>query len=474
MSYEGTVVLNYKLTKKLGEGGFGAVYLAEHTDLGRQVACKILHPQYSRDPSIVERFFREAKAVTAIGHKAIVAIENYGTLPAGEPFYLMEFFAGSSLDDLASKHRLTSAQLIAIFDPIADALTAAHARSIIHRDLKPDNIMVRMEGPNVADVRLLDFGIAKLMDGESYSMTGGAMGTPSFMAPEQALDAKHIDERADVYAFGATLYAAIAGRPPFSGATAAAILVRAQIDTAESLTLLRAGVTEELWQLVSRCLAKQPTERPQTIAQAWSELRGALGGARLDESVTTTPHAATIMAPSTNLGPTQIPATVPEPFPAGQRSRAPLLAALGLAVAGIATAAIIFVARQGSSSEKPVADAAVQAAVLVDAAVPDAEPVAIDAAPVIDVDAAVAQAPPVDAAVPVDAAIVPPPKQPPKEPPKQPKPPQATCTAESFSSVIASGTEAQVEAALVRLKGCKDKLDSATFTRIQQALVGRL
>ncbi|MGE0395750.1 MAG: serine/threonine-protein kinase [Kofleriaceae bacterium] len=466
MSYEGTVVLNYKLTKKLGEGGFGAVYLAEHADLGRQVACKILHPQYSRDPSIVERFFREAKAVTAIGHKAIVSIENFGTLPAGEPFYLMEFFSGSSLDELAGKHRLTSAQLIAIFDPIADALTAAHGRSIIHRDLKPDNIMVRMEGGRVADVRLLDFGIAKLMDGESYSMTGGAMGTPAFMAPEQALDAKHIDERADVYAFGATLYAAIAGRPPFSGATAAAILVRAQMDTAEPLTLLRAGVSDELAAIVDRCLAKQPADRPQTIAQAWSELREALSRARLDESVTTTPHAATIVAPSTNLGPTQIPATVPEPYPAGRRSRAPLLAALGLAVAGIVTAAIVLATRGGADS--PSAIDAGRLVVVADAAV-----IEIDAA--IVVDAAVATAPPMDAAeapvdaeLPVDAAVADARKTTPKV---QPKP---ACTEDSFRAVIASGTEAQVHAALTRLKGCKDKLDASAFTRVQQALVGKL
>jgi tRNA A-37 threonylcarbamoyl transferase component Bud32 len=464
MAYEGTVVLNYKLTKKLGEGGFGAVYLAEHADLGRKVACKILHPQYSRDPSIVERFFREAKAVTAIGHKAIVSIENFGTLPAGEPFYLMEFFAGSALEDLAAKHRLTSAQLIAIFDPVADALTAAHGRSIIHRDLKPDNIMVRMEGGTVADVRLLDFGIAKLMDGESYSMTGGAMGTPSYMAPEQALDAKHIDVRADVYAFAATLYAAISGRPPFSGSTAAAILVRAQTDMPDSLTLLRAGVTDELAGVMMRCLAKQPSERPPTIAQAWSELRAALGRASLDEGASTTANAATIMAPQTNLGPTQIPATVPEPYPAGQRSRAPLLAGLGLAVAGIATAAIILVTRSGSSSTtKP--DAAVQVAVIVDAApvAIDAAPVEIDAAPMVEVDAAVV----VDAPVAVDAAVV-------EAPKPKPQPPKATCTEASFSSVIASGTEAQINAALTRLKGCKDKLDAGTYTRIQQALVGRL
>ena len=209
MSYEGKTVLNYTLTKKLGEGGFGVVYLGVHADLGRKAAIKILHHQFSTQPQMVERFFQEARAVCAINHRAIIAIENFGRLETSEPFYLMEFFPGGSLTQIASDRWMTSEQLVAIFDPIADALSSAHATNIIHRDLKPDNVMVRIADDKVADVRLLDFGIAKLLDGQSHSMTGSSMGTPAYMPPEQALDAKNVDVRADVYSFGATVYSVL-------------------------------------------------------------------------------------------------------------------------------------------------------------------------------------------------------------------------------------------------------------------------
>jgi serine/threonine-protein kinase len=277
MGYEGEIVLNYKLTKKLGEGGFGAVYLAEHVDLGRHAACKVLHPQYAREPSVVERFFREARAVCAIGHRAIVQIENFGALPAGEPFYLMEYFPGRSLQDECKRRSLGTEQLVAIFDPVADALAAAHGRGIIHRDLKPDNIMVRFEGERVADVRLLDFGIAKLMDVESgASVTGSTMGTPNFMAPEQAIDAKNVDVRADVYAFAATVFAAIAGRPPFVGASIAAIMVMVQMDAPPPLRTLVPEAPEAVEALIARCLAKSRDYRPATVAACWAEMRAAL------------------------------------------------------------------------------------------------------------------------------------------------------------------------------------------------------
>ncbi|MCW5803141.1 MAG: serine/threonine protein kinase [Deltaproteobacteria bacterium] len=278
MGYEGETVLNYRLTEKLGEGGFGAVYLAEHVDLGRRAAIKILHPQYAREPSVVERFFREARAVCAIGHRAIVQIENFGTLPAGEPFYLMEYFPGRSLQQECKVRVLDGEQLVAIFDPVADALGAAHARNIIHRDLKPDNIMVRFDGDRVGDVRLLDFGVAKLMDiGDTAgSVTGSAMGTPNFMAPEQAIDAKNVDVRADVYAFGATVFAAIAGRPPFVGSSVPAIMVMVQMDPPPPLRELVPEAPPAVEATLARCLAKSRDYRPPTVAAAWSELRAAL------------------------------------------------------------------------------------------------------------------------------------------------------------------------------------------------------
>jgi eukaryotic-like serine/threonine-protein kinase len=317
--YEGHVVLNYRLTRKLGSGGFGAVYLAEQLELGRRAACKILHPQFSREPAVVDRFFREARTICEIGHRAIVTIENFGRLPAGEPFYLMELAPGRSLRRIVEERWLTSEQLVAIFDPIADALAAAHAKQIVHRDLKPDNLMVHIEDERVGDVRLLDFGIAKLMDRDgANSITGTVMGTPAYMAPEQAIDAKHVDARADIYAFAATVYTAIARRPPFTDAAIAALLLKAQTQTAPSLAALRPGVPAALDAVVARCLAKDREHRPPTIGDAWSSIRAvlvqhALAVPNAAGDVTLTPGVVAITEPPNPPPPAEPVAAITEP-----------------------------------------------------------------------------------------------------------------------------------------------------------------
>ena len=366
MSYEGKTVLNYTLTRKLGEGGFGAVYLGEHADLGRKAAIKILHHQFSTQPQMVERFFQEARAVCAINHRAIIAIENFGRLDTNEPFYLMEFFPGGSLTEVASERWLTSEQLVDILDPIADALTAAHAKGIIHRDLKPDNVMVRIADDKVADVRLLDFGIAKLLDGQSHSMTGSSMGTPAYMPPEQALDAKNVDVRADVYSFGATVYSAIAGRPPFHGSSVAAILLMVQTDTAELIQHLRPDVPPALDAAIRRCLAKQRDHRPSTIAEAWKAIRTEIVHAHLSSKpmppnpehvgVQTplpveahTRPARPLAAPSEPARPATSLATSPE---VPQRSKLPWIVG---GVGGVAVVGILVAVASTSGSKSDAA-----------------------------------------------------------------------------------------------------------------------
>ena len=352
MSYEGKTVLNYTLTRKLGEGGFGAVYLGEHADLGRKAAIKILHHQFSTQPQMVERFFQEARAVCAINHRAIIAIENFGRLDTNEPFYLMEFFPGGSLTQVASERWLTSDQLVGILDPIAEALTAAHAKGIIHRDLKPDNVMVRIADDKVADVRLLDFGIAKLLDGQSHSMTGNSMGTPAYMPPEQALDAKNVDVRADVYSFGATVYAAVAGRPPFHGSSVAAILLMVQTDTAELIQHLRPDVPPALDAAIRRCLAKQRDHRPPTIAEAWQAIRTEIVRAQLSsQPMPPSPEHVGVQTPlpivaATNPPPrvASEPATSPE---IRERSKLPLL------LGGVGVVAVLAVVVVVASTSKP-------------------------------------------------------------------------------------------------------------------------
>jgi hypothetical protein len=308
MSYAGTIVFSYRLVRQLGEGGFGTVYLAEHTELGRRSACKILHREYATKPEVVDRFFREAKAVCAIGHRAIIEIENFGRLPTGEPFYLMEYFPGQALADRVARAPLSADEAIAVFEPVASALAAAHAKQIIHRDLKPENIMVLEDERRIVDVKLLDFGIAKLA-GESdavRSRSGVAMGTPAFMSPEQARDAKAVDARSDVYSFAATIYAAFAGRPPFVSNSVAGTLIKVQTEPPEPLVRHAPTAPVVLQDALERCMSKQPDDRPATIGDAWGEIQMALRGHAV-VAATLPPDAPTIaplmprvpLAPST-------------------------------------------------------------------------------------------------------------------------------------------------------------------------------
>ncbi len=275
-----TIVFNYRITKKIGEGGFGDVYLAEHESLGRRVAVKVLHAEFSRSPELVDRFFNEAKAVCAIGHRAIIDIQNFGRLESGQPFYLMEFFAGITLSDyIGQRGRLAPEELDTIFPAVVQALKAAHDKGIIHRDLKPENIMLRLEEGRAAEVKLLDFGIAKLLDSTvaSKSRTGMAMGTPQFMAPEQAKDAKNVDVRADVYSFGATLYHCLAGRPPFVAPNITELIIKIHTEPAPKLREFVPGVPPALEAAVDACLSKSPEDRPATITAAWDSIVAAIG-----------------------------------------------------------------------------------------------------------------------------------------------------------------------------------------------------
>jgi len=519
MSYEGTVILNYRLTRKLGEGGFGTVYLAEHTELGRKNACKILHREFASKPEVVDRFFREAKSVCAIGHRAIIDIENFGRLPSGEPFYLMEFFPGEALADRVQRARLEPAEVITVFDPVASALAAAHAKNIIHRDLKPENIMLLEDGDRIIDVKLLDFGIAKLVgDSDSVrSRSGLPMGTPSYMSPEQALDSKSVDARTDVYSFAATVYAAVAGRPPFVGESVAGVLLRVQTDAPESLQKLVPAAPATLQRALERCLDKKPANRPATIAEAWREIREVLAGTGpLGTSRAHDAHRAAEAGTAPTLAPdalTVLPVTAASRIPhaavttlgsaAGQaasqpRSRTPL------AIAGVAAAAaiviVIAIATRGGEQPRPdvrVAAAATPAAAsarpetpLVDAGDPVAQTAPVgwqqdttrsppDASPTVAVAAtrdkprkklprpgegsargsAAQIVPPVIDKI-VDPVVV----------------PQLVCSIASFAAVYEqpSPSEEQVRNALGRLTKCRAQLSLERFKQVQQNLVSKL
>jgi serine/threonine protein kinase len=231
----GQTIGNYRVTQKLGEGGMGSVYLAEHPHIGKKVALKVLHAEFASNQEVVARFFNEARAVNDIGHPNIVDIVDYGVLQGGPVadrmvYFIMEYLGGRTLTHLIrSESPLPPERALTIGLQVADALAASHRTGIIHRDLKPDNIMLLQRGREHDFVKLLDFGIAKLTTdqaGSRRTRTGIVMGTPAYMSPEQCEGRGEIDHRTDIYALGIVLYEMLSGRVPFIGEGYGEILVQ--------------------------------------------------------------------------------------------------------------------------------------------------------------------------------------------------------------------------------------------------------
>jgi eukaryotic-like serine/threonine-protein kinase len=219
----GQTVGNYRITQLLGEGGMGAVYLAEHPGIGRKAAVKVLHPELTRHTDMAARFFNEARAANAIHHPGIVEVFDFGTLPTGVSYIVMELLQGESLAGRLRKGGpLPMAAALEYATQAAAALGAAHKEGIVHRDLKPDNLYLVPDprNPGREMIKVLDFGIAKLAGnpdapGSVKTRTGTIMGTPVYMSPEQCRGTKEVDHRTDIYALGVILYEMLCGAPPF-------------------------------------------------------------------------------------------------------------------------------------------------------------------------------------------------------------------------------------------------------------------
>ncbi len=259
----------YRILRKLGEGAMGEVYLAEHVNLGRKEALKILQPALAAEPQFVERFRREARATNRVQHPNVVSVHDFGQLPDGRFLLAMEYIEGESLGALVDRiGRLPVPRALHILAQLADAVDHAHAHGVVHRDLKPENMML-VEHRGQADiVKVLDFGIAKIVapDHKSVGLTrqGQVFGTPAYMAPEQFASLAP-DPRSDLYAFGVIAFELVTGETPFSGRMME--LMRAHltdIPDAPSERRPEARIPEELDALVRRCLEKEPAKRFQT------------------------------------------------------------------------------------------------------------------------------------------------------------------------------------------------------------------
>jgi serine/threonine-protein kinase len=259
----GTTIGNYVVRKKIGEGGMGAVYLAEHARLGRRVAVKVLLPHLGQSAQIVARFFNEAKAATDIKNEHIVDVLDFGELPDGTSYIVMEWLEGQSLADALRDGRLSVARTTHIAEGLGKALTAAHARGIVHRDLKPDNVFLVMRDGDPDFVKVLDFGIAKLTlsnAGDVRTQTGAIMGTPLYMSPEQIKGA-NVDQRTDIYAMGIILYQMLAGTLPFDTTTLTDLLIAHATRTPPPLRAHDPSIPAAVEGAVMRALEKDPARR---------------------------------------------------------------------------------------------------------------------------------------------------------------------------------------------------------------------
>jgi len=277
----GRRVGNYELKALLGRGGMGSVYLAEHPRIGRKVAVKVMSSAFSQLPHASERFEAEAKLITRVSHPNIIEVFDFGSLDDGSLYYVMELLEGRELAEvLRERGRLSAQEALSYVEQICAALQAAHDQGVVHRDLKPENIFVLEAEPPV--VKILDFGIAKLLEAEGeggggLTKTGMVMGTPLFIAPEQAAGEPHrISALTDVYSLGVVLYRMLGGVTPFCD-TAPGRLIASHI-TKEPPPLLEhePGVPAGVAGLVHRCLSKEPEERPGSAAEVALEFKDAL------------------------------------------------------------------------------------------------------------------------------------------------------------------------------------------------------
>lgn len=264
----------YKVLDKLGQGGMGSVYRAEHIEIGKQCAIKVLAAIYGQDDQQRRRFLREARAASTIGHENVVDVTDFGPAPNGSVFLAMELLVGEELSDLMAREGpLPWFRAKRIILQVARALHAAHEKGIYHRDVKPENCFRIKRGANTDFIKVLDFGIAKIMSkdinpDQSMSQAGTVFGTPEYMSPEQARGAK-VDHRTDVYAVGVMLYEMITGKVPFDGTSNLEILAKQANEPPIPPTKMAPHIVidRQVEAVVMRALEKHPDDRFPTIRE---------------------------------------------------------------------------------------------------------------------------------------------------------------------------------------------------------------
>jgi serine/threonine-protein kinase len=282
-----TLAERYRVLRRIGEGGMGLVYEAEHAVIEKRVAVKVLRDDFSSRPEVVQRFELEAKSASRIGHEHIVDISDFGRTPSGSSYFVMEFLEGEDLANvLAREGTVSPERAVHILTQCCRALGAAHAKGIVHRDMKPENIFLTRRGDNPDFVKIVDFGIAKMSDietdgvpGRKLTKTGMIFGTPEYMSPEQAAG-KKLDHRVDIYALGVILYECLVGRVPFVGDTFMGVLTQHMFEDPPTMRSVNPTMraTPELESVIYQALAKGPDDRFQTMESLEAAVEAALAG----------------------------------------------------------------------------------------------------------------------------------------------------------------------------------------------------
>jgi serine/threonine protein kinase len=259
------VAERYHILKKLGEGGMGTVYLAEHVKMGRKAALKVMNPGMNSDPDAIARFNREAANASRLNHPNVCGIYDFGETPEGLIYLAMEFIEGESLTSLIEKSgALAAPRAASIIHQAADALAVAHDYGIVHRDLKPDNIMIAKGRDNTDLVKVVDFGIAKASssDAQKVTKTGLVVGTPEYMSPEQLAGDK-LDGRSDIYSLGLVAFNCLTGKLPFPSNSAQEAMIMRLTDQPKTLAEMKPDVAwpAELQAVMDKALARDADER---------------------------------------------------------------------------------------------------------------------------------------------------------------------------------------------------------------------
>jgi putative nucleotidyltransferase with HDIG domain len=307
------VVGAYRLVASLGRGAMGRVYEARHELLGRRVAMKVLLPEAASSEEAVARFIDEARAVNDIRHPGIVDVTDFGEVD-GRPYYIMELLEGETLARrLAHRGRLELTEAVDVTLQVATALAAVHDRGVVHRDLKPENIFLCRGAAPPDRVKILDFGVAKLLApgpvDRRLTRTGTVVGTPLYMSPEQCLGSAALDHRSDVYTLGLVLYEMLTGAPPFDRDNMAALLVAHVYERPPPPRRLEPAIPAAVEKIILRTLAKDPADRLGDMRALHAALAGAAGAVPAPVRPPSPP------SPPPRPAPAPAPVAAPEPAP---------------------------------------------------------------------------------------------------------------------------------------------------------------